>query len=207
METIEKYKIILEISKRYNLNFKDINIDDSYHIDGVNYLGKIDEYYDLEHIPEPIYWFKYKNKKYIMKEQLEIISKIFTEQLSKQIVEEINFDPTAYNNRLFEFWRNENNNLNYFPKFLDEDDNFFIFEYIEGNPLYSREDCLPYMKEYFEINKDIIKHTKNFRPTNLILWNWLITKDGLKYVNLRRFVLAVDLKISVDFGEGPEYEF
>ena len=132
-----------------------------------------------------------------MKEQLEIISKIFTEKLSKQIVEEITFDPTAYNDRLFEFWRNENNNLKYFPKFLDEDDNFFIFEHIEGKPLRTREDCLPYMKEYFETNKDIIKHTKNFRPVNFMLWNWLVTKDGLKYVNLRRFVLADNLKVKL----------
>ncbi len=200
---IEKLKIIKAISQRYNLKVSDICINDSFNPnkDVLNYLGKIDDVKDLNFYDEPICWFKMNNKKYMMKEQLKISFDMYTATFESGIDDNIDFNHNAYEDRLKQFWKTEMNLMSVFPNFLEETEDFYIFEYIEGNPI-ELESTFDEnrLAEYNKIVSDVIKQTKNFRPINTILFNWFIdNNNNLRYVNMRQWVLADNPTITYRF--------
>jgi hypothetical protein len=210
---INKIKIIGEIAKRYNISPNGINIDYGYSYaphnfnylyDGVNNVNeKVQGRVDYR---EPIYWFVLDNKKYVMKEQVEYCIHTFTEKLLVDYCNEPNsdfvYDTNSYLERLYYFYRNEVNLFgDVFPKLLDETDEFFIFEMIDGDPVSEINSNIA--SQYFEKVSKVVAHTKNFRPKNNVANNWVLTPSGvIKYVSIRHFVLIDNPEIvMMDYHE------
>ena len=198
---IDKIKIIGEIAKRYNISPNGINIDYGYSYaphnlnylyDGINNVNeKVRDRVDYR---EPIYWFVLDNKKYVMKEQVEYCISTFTEKLLVDYCNEPKsafvYDTNLYLERLYYFFRNEINLFEeVFPKLLEETNDFFIFEMVEGTPVKEINENIA--NQYFEKVSKVVAHTKNFRPKNNVANNWVLTPSGsIKYVSLRHFVLV-----------------
>ena len=190
-----QFRLIREIARRYPyLNENEISLDD-HRINPTDYL------YPYSHDPmkgysDPIIWFRYQDKKYIMREQLEQYILNFPENLAKgSIPEEIDFNPKEFIKRLYDFYRNEETGINslklkkYFPKFIDETQDFIIFEYIPAEQLRQFPVHIEFAKfKFIKANNEILKVTKNLRPRNNII-NWSIRDNEPFYTNITKFVL------------------
>ena len=190
-----QFRLIREIARRYPyLNENEISLDD-HRINPTDYLYPYS--HDLmKGYSDPIIWFRYRDKKYIMREQLEQYILNFPENLAKgSIPEEIDFNPKEFIKRLYDFYRNEKTGINspklkkYFPKFLDETQDFIIFEYIPAEQLRQFPVHGEFAKfKFIKANNEILKVTKNLRPRNNII-NWSIRDNEPFYTNITKFVL------------------
>lgn len=144
---------------------------------------------------DPIIWFRYQDKKYIMREQLESYIMYFPEHLAKaSIPETIEFNPGKFLRRLYDFYRNEETGINspklkkFFPKFIDETYDFIIFEYIPEDQLRQVPTCELSTFKFIKANNQILKVTKDLRPRNNLI-NWSIRDNEIFYTNITKFVL------------------
>ena len=145
---------------------------------------------------DPIIWFRYQDKKYIMREQLEYYIMYFPIHLAyASIPEDIDFNPGKFLRRLYDFYRNEETGINspklkkFFPKFIDETYDFIIFEYIPEEQLRQVPEDLEISKfKFIKANNQILKVTKDFRPRNNLI-NWSIRDNEIFYTNITKFVL------------------
>ena len=190
-----QFRLIREIARRYPyLNENEISLDD-HRINPTDYLypyshGSVEDYSD------PIIWFRYQDKKYVMREQLEQYILNFPENLAKNsIPEEIDFNPKKFIKRLYDFYRNEETGINslklkkYFPKFIDETQDFIIFEYIPIEQLRQFPVHTEFAKfKFIKANNEILKVTKNLRPRNNII-NWSIRDNEPFYTNITKVIL------------------
>ena len=182
------------IYERYNyldrakITLDDHRINDTDHL-YPNYPPMVYEKY-----ADPILWFRYEDKKYIMKEQLEAYIFNFPIALANaSIPEEIDFNPSQFLKRLYDFYRNEETGINspklktFFPKLIDETMDFLIFEYIPENQL--RDIPATEMAKFkvIKATNDILKVTKDLRPRNNII-NWSIRDNEPFYTNITKFV-------------------
>ncbi len=187
---IQKLKIIKQIKQRYNID-EDIDIPFNFEYSDINpnYIdGNGEEFND-----EPIYWFIIDNKKYVMKEQLDICIKFDPDTKN---------DPKKYKDKLYNFFRNDINKFSFIPKLLDETPDFFIFEYIQGEVLIKltediQNKILKYTYEFKDIYKDWI-FSKRFS------YFWVKNKKKIYYVNIRHFEQFFNNELIIISPEGKE---
>lgn len=148
---------------------------------------------------DPIIWFRYENKKFIMREQLESYIYNFPMHLAHaSIPEDIEFNPVNFLRRLYDFYRNEETGINspklkkFFPKYIDESYDFIIFEYIPEEQLRQVPDAEIAKFKFIKANNEILKVTKDLRPRNNLI-NWSIRDNEIFYTNITKFVLLKEL--------------
>ncbi len=161
-------------------------------INDTDYLYPNFPYLVTDKYADPILWFRYEDKKYVMKEQLnEYVLRFPKELVDKSIPEEVEYNPRGTLERMYDFYRNElpefNKQRKFFPKLIDETVDFLIFEYIPENQL--RDIPATEMAKFkvIKATNDILKITKDLRPRNNII-NWSIRDNEPFYTNITKFV-------------------
>ena len=180
------------IYDRYDyLDRSKITLDD-HRMNVTDYLYPNFPHLIIDKYVDPILWFRYEDKKYVMKEQLnEYVLRFPKELVDQSIPEEVEYNPRGCLERMYQFYRNElpefNNQRKFFPKLLEETMDFLIFEYIPENQL--REIPTTEMAKFKVIKaiNNILKITEDLRPRNNII-NWSIRDNEPFYTNITKFV-------------------
>lgn len=193
----KKYKVIFD---NRNISIDDIDISQSWSSDN--------------NINDLVYWFKIIedgiSKKYIIKEELTRLCLTFeTDYLEtivpeNQVLENQVIDNQLYLDTLINFYRTHINNFpNIFPKLLEETEDFFIFEFIEGRVLHQDDFNRPEIQEqYFSKQKQILDLKLNFRLSNYFDHYWVESNNNIYFVHITKFVLVKNPQI-----QNPVFEF
>ena len=184
---MEEHKLFIFEKYFKNTKYDDINLINIFYSWSPNNNSTI-----------PIYWIKYENLKIIIKDELYRTCENFKQEHFDVIsVETLNSNQTFYDTKLFyeklcNFYRDYINNFpDIFPKFLEETDEFFIFEFIEGTIL-QKIDFInnnTIRDQYYKKSKSIIDLNISFRLGNDFPFNWVLRDENILFVNLHQFMV------------------
>jgi len=188
-DILNQLKIRKQLSQMFNIDIKYIDISDAWMENDINYLQT--STYKIGDEVEGHWWFRYKNKKIVIKEFLKNNCLSFTAEAGeKYIVSDIDFNTNDFYKTLTTFFKSSEFTEDIFPKFIKETKDFFIFEYIEGTKIKDLKNFEKYKKQYIDKNLQVMQNPK-WRLINWFDYVWIIdNNDNLRYVNLSRFVLG-----------------
>lgn len=190
VELKEIYK--KEIFDKYYIDFKKLNI-------GINDINVVPSWSITDNKEEPTWWIRAKINniwyKLIFKDIIEFRILNFKNEILN--INDLNKNNQKFLERLLYFYRNEINNFpNIFPKFIKETEQFFIFEFIDGDLLEFEDFKDPNIyQQYINKQQEMINSNLDLIITNEIDNNWVYKNNNIYFVGLYNFIMDNDLII------------
>ena len=151
--------------------------------------------YNLDHTPFTrkiyFYFFEHDNKKYVYKNALKFVysnAETFTKEIDPYFCELTQqYTPVD----VCQFLEQVDSPL--FPKLLDSNDSFFVYEYVIGDPVEF------VTKEEFEFIEEQNQKLALTPFYNSMTYNLVRTSDSIKLVDLKHFECKIDLPFFLYF--------
>lgn len=168
--------------------------------------NKIELYGNLDNV----YWFKYGNYKYYIKDKLK--DRIFNvnEFLITKIIlaNDFIFNIDGFYKALQIFFSSDINKYEFlFPALKQETKDFYIFDWVYGTIIKDRYQWNEIKELYVYNLKKFYKLSPNceLRPDARVTGNYILTESGeLKFVNLVAFVLAKHRPLIAQFENNTD---